>query len=117
MLTPVAESAKADSNASNAPVHTPLPVFESYRLVSSLPCMIAAIASRVEANPSKAFHEAITSGANTKLSDPFTGGSQRMMHNPFPSRSKVADNMSSNHLTKKARYSAYTSTGQGWSAL
>jgi hypothetical protein len=100
MLTLVAESVKADSNASNAPVHTPLPVFESYRLVSSLPCMIAAIASRVEANPSSAFHDAITSGVNTKLSDPFTGGSHRMMHNPFLSRSKVADKMSSNHLTK-----------------
>ena len=62
--------------------------------------MIAAIASRVEANPSKAFHEAITSGVNTKLFDPFTGGSQRMMHNPFASRSKVADKISSNHLTR-----------------
>ncbi len=28
---------------------------------------------------------------NTKLFDPFTGGSHRMMHNPFASRSKVDD--------------------------
>jgi hypothetical protein len=55
--------------------------------------MIAAIASRVETSPSKAFHEAITSGAKTKLSDPFTGGLQRMMHKPLSSISKVADNM------------------------
>ncbi|BAR00307.1 hypothetical protein MCC01961_03770 [Bifidobacteriaceae bacterium MCC01961] len=59
--------------------------------MSSLPCMIAAIASRVEANPSSAFHDASTSGMNTKLFDPFTGGSHRMMHNPFASRSKVDD--------------------------
>jgi hypothetical protein len=62
--------------------------------------MIAAIASRVEASPSRAFHEAITSGWNTKLSDPFTGGSQRMIHNPLSSISKVDDKISSNHLTR-----------------
>ena len=62
--------------------------------------MIAATASRVEANPSSAFHDAITSGRKTKLSDPFTGGSQRMMHKPFSSCSKVDDKISSNHLTK-----------------
>ena len=62
--------------------------------------MIAATASRVEANPSSAFHDASTSGWKTKLSDPFTGGSQRMMHNPLSSISKVADNISSNHLTR-----------------
>jgi len=62
--------------------------------------MIAAIASRIEAKPSSAFHETSTSGVKTKLSDPFTGGSQRMMHKPFSSCSKVDDNMSSNHLTK-----------------
>lgn len=101
MLALVAESAKAASNASNAPVHTPLPVFESYRLVSSLPCMIAATASRVEANPSSAFHETSTSGVNTKLSAPFMGGLQRIMQSPlFSSVSKVADKISSNHLTK-----------------
>ena len=58
--------------------------------------MIAAIASLVEANPSSAFHDAIASGWKTKLFDPFTGGSQRMMHNPFSSISKVDDKISSN---------------------
>ena len=48
-----------------------------------------------------AFHEAITSGAKTKLSDPFMGGLQRIMQRPLLSSiSKVDDNISSNHLTK-----------------
>ncbi|EDN84158.1 hypothetical protein BIFADO_01094 [Bifidobacterium adolescentis L2-32] len=37
----------------------------------------------------------------TKLSDPFMGGLHRIMQSPlFSSVSKVADKISSNHLTK-----------------